>query len=84
MFHTINWGTRAGGGMGEEMETPDIWSVVPVNSNGEWDITAYWLLRAFYDFFFFLIIIIIIMNIVFGIVRSKFKKLKNVAKCALY
>ena len=70
-------GTRAGGGMGENMATPDLWISTPVGDNGDWIVDPLWVLRSGYDFFFFLIIIIIIMNILFGIIIDTFSDLRT-------
>ena len=77
LTYTINWGTRSGGGIGETMADPDLWSSTPSDEDGHWDIMSEWYLRASFDFLFFLIIIIIIMNIVFGIIIDTFSDLRS-------
>ena len=73
LVYTVNMGMRSGGGVGENMAEPDVYSKTPTNNNGDWDLVPLWLIRSFYDFSFFLIIIIIIMNIVFGIIIDTFR-----------
>jgi hypothetical protein len=77
LVYTVNWGTRSGGGIGETMPDPDLWSVVKTPGTDDWVINFEWLTRATFDFLFFLIIIIIIMNIVFGIIIDTFSDLRS-------
>jgi len=77
LTYTINLGMRSGGGIGDMMNSPDLWMVTPTNSNADWQEYVNWFSRAIFDFLFFLIIIIIIMNIVFGIIIDTFSDLRS-------
>ena len=77
LTYTINLGMRSGGGIGDMMNSPDLWMVTPTDSNADWQEYVNWFSRAIFDFLFFLIIIIIIMNIVFGIIIDTFSDLRS-------
>ena len=70
LIYTVNWGTRAGGGIGENMAEIGL-----SDSNGS--VSPMWFRRSIYDFTFFLIIIIIMLNIVFGIIIDTFSDLRS-------
>ncbi len=70
LIYTINWGTRAGGGIGENMAEISLRD----EAGSPQDM---WFQRSVFDFFFFLIIIIIILNIVFGIIIDTFSDLRS-------
>eukprot|EP00999_Lentomonas_sp_LEN2_P002940 NODE_7_length_4428_cov_4562.243199_g1_i3.p1 GENE.NODE_7_length_4428_cov_4562.243199_g1_i3~~NODE_7_length_4428_cov_4562.243199_g1_i3.p1 ORF type:complete len:346 (+),score=80.49 NODE_7_length_4428_cov_4562.243199_g1_i3:3281-4318(+) len=60
----LNYGLRAGGGLGEIL-LPDTFEVVPVLS------------RIFFDLSFFIIITVIGLNIIFGIIVDTFSELRD-------
>ena len=70
LIYTINWGTRAGGGIGENMAEIDL-------TGDDGLPQGMWFQRSLFDFLFFLIIIIIILNIVFGIIIDTFSDLRS-------
>merc|ERR1711907_324894 len=69
----INWGTRAGGGIGEMMVETSLSS----GDARDEDSAILWYQRSAYDFVFFLVIIIILLNIVFGIIIDTFSDLRS-------
>lgn len=64
--YVLNYGLRAGGGVGEPLISPD--------PNVDLDTFTS---RVFFDLTFFIIIIIIWMNIIFGIIIDTFAALRD-------
>lgn len=79
LVYTVNWGMRAGGGIGEEMESVPLLDIPPEGPSPYRfsDISFDWYYRSAFDFIFFLLIIIILMNIVFGIIIDTFSDLRS-------
>ena len=54
LVYTVNMGMRSGGGVGENMAEPDVYSKTPMNNNGDWDLVRVFL----YIYIYFHIIFI--------------------------
>ena len=66
----INYGLRAGGGIGEFLPTQ---TAAPENIQG-------WGFKSVYDMSFFFIVITILLNIIFGIIIDTFAELRDAKK----
>ena len=56
LVYTVNMGMRSGGGVGENMAEPDVYSKTPMNNNGDWDLVRVCLYIYIYIYIYIILL----------------------------